>query len=152
MCAQYLTKDRYGELKEQLERFKNEGRREIAARLKHAKQFGDLSENSEYQEARDAQRQLEVRIGELGELLRTSKIIERTEGSQEVKVGAKVTLKKNGSEIQYTIVGSNEAQPTQGLISNQSPIGRALLGKKVGESFEVETPSGKMAYEILAVE
>lgn len=152
MCAQYLTKDRYGELKEQLEHFKNEGRREIAARLKHAKQFGDLSENSEYQEARDAQRQLEVRIGELEDLLRTSKIIERAEGSGEVGVGTKVRLKKNGAEVQYTIVGSNEAHPTQGFISNQSPIGRALLGRKVGESFEVETPGGVVAYEVVGVE
>ncbi|MAF79723.1 transcription elongation factor GreA [bacterium] len=150
--AKYLTKKRYGELKEKLDELKNSGRREIAARLKHAKSFGDLSENSEYQEARDSQRQLERRIGELEEVVRTSQIIEKAGESEEVGVGSKVTLKKNGDEMVYTIVGSNEAQPTQGLISNESLIGQALLGKKSGESFEVETPAGKMTYKILDIE
>lgn len=150
--AQYLTKERHEELKKQLEDLKNRGRGEIAARLRHAKSFGDLSENSEYQEARDAQAALERRISELEELLRTSRIIQGVESKDEVRVGSKVMLQKDGKEMLYTIVGSNEASPLEGLISNESPIGRALLGKRVHEVAEVMTPKGGVKYEIIRIE
>ncbi|MEK7479417.1 MAG: transcription elongation factor GreA [Patescibacteria group bacterium] len=149
---QYLTKERYEELKRTLEDLKNEGREEIAVRLRHAKSFGDLSENSEYQEARDSQAALERRIRELEELVRTSRIIEGAESKDRVGVGSKVILQKEGKEIQYTIVGSNEASPLEGLISNESPIGKALLGKHTGETAEVTTPKGRVKYEIIRIE
>ncbi|MDP3725004.1 MAG: transcription elongation factor GreA [Nanoarchaeota archaeon] len=151
--TQYLTKERHEELKKQLEELKNGGREEVAARLRHAKSFGDLSENSDYQEARDAQAALERRIRELEELIRTSRIIVHgAESKDEVRVGSKVTLRKDGKEIVYTIVGSNEANPLLGLISNESPIGRALLGKTDGKTAEAQTPRGMMKYEIIRIE
>ncbi len=150
--SQYLTKERYEELKKILEDLKNNGREEVAARLRHAKSFGDLSENSEYQEARDAQAALERRIRELEELVRTSKIIEGGDPGGVVGVGSKVTLRKDGKEIVYTIVGSNEASPLSGRISNESPIGKALLGKRSGDMAEVATPKGKAKYEIIGIE
>lgn len=150
--SQYLTKERYEELKKQLLDLKNRGREEVAARLRHAKSFGDLSENSDYQEARDAQAALERRIRELEELIRTSRIILGTESKDEVRVGSRVVLQKDGKEIVYTIVGSNEASPLEGLISNESPIGKALLRKKVGGVAEVHTPKGVVKYEIIKIE
>ena len=150
--TKYLTKDRYEELKGQLEELKNAGRRDVAARLKHAKSLGDLSENSEYQEARDAQSSLERRIRELEVLLKTAEVIQRGEAGDSVGIGCKVTLKRNGEEVQFTIVGSNEARPVEGLISNESPIGKALLEKKVGDTAEVVTPKGTMQCEILKIE
>lgn len=150
--TQYLTKERYEDLKKHLLDLRNHGREEVALRLRHAKSFGDLSENSEYQEARDAQAALERRILELEDLLRSSRIIEGTEVKDEVRVGARVTLRKDGGEIVYTIVGSNEANPLRGFISNESPIGKALLGKKVHEAAEVVTPKGMVQYEIIRIE
>ena len=150
--TQYLTKERYEELKIQLEDLKNKGREEVATRLRHAKSFGDLSENSEYQEARDAQAALERRIRELEELIRASRIIQGAESKDEVRIGSKVTLRKEGKEMIYTIVGSNEANPLGGLISNESPIGKALLGKRSGDAAKVTTPKGKVKYEIIGIE
>ena len=150
--TQYLTKERYEELKVTLLDLKNRGREEVAARLRHAKSFGDLSENSEYQEARDAQAALERKIHELEELIRTSRIIEGGESKDVVRVGSRVVLRKDGKEVVYTIVGSNEANPLGGLISNESPIGRALLGKRAGDAAEVLTPKGRVKYEIISIE
>lgn len=153
MNTQYLTEERHIELIEELKNLKNDGRRKVAERLKKAKEFGDLSENSEYQEAREEQSMLERKIQEIEELLRKSVIIKKNKTSSSlIRIGAKVKIKKDGTEIDYTIVGSNEAHPLQGLISNESPIGRALIGKKAGDKILVEAPKGKVAYEILSVE
>ncbi|TSC52229.1 MAG: transcription elongation factor GreA [Parcubacteria group bacterium LiPW_41] len=150
----YLTKERYEEIVTELESLRLEGRRTVAERLKHAKELGDLSENSEYQEARDEQARLEGKIAELEDLLRNSAIIEKTgNGTGGVRVGSKVTVKKGSEKRVFTIVGSNESKPTEGLISNESPIGQALIGKKDGDKVTVVTPTGlTVDYTILSIE
>ena len=150
----YLTKERYEEITTELEGLKLEGRRVVAERLKHAKELGDLSENSEYQEARDEQARLEGKIAELEDLLRSSAIIEKNgNGSSGIRVGSKVTVKKGGEKRVFTIVGSNESNPTEGLISNESPIGQALIGKKDGDKVTVTIPNGvSVEYQILSIE
>lgn len=153
MAKQYLTKERYESLMKELESLKRDGRNRVAERLKKAKEFGDLSENSEYQEAREEQSYLERKIKELEEVLRNSEIIsKKVDGSAVVTVGSKVHLTKEGREIAYTIVGSNEAQPTEGFISNESPIGKALLGTKKGDKIIIQTPKGKSEYKIVEIE
>lgn len=150
----YLTKERYEEIITELESLRLEGRRIVADRLKQAKELGDLSENSEYQEARNEQSRLEGKIAELEDLLRSSAIIEKTRNiSGGVRVGSKVTVKKGSEKRIFTIVGSNESKPTEGLISNESPIGQALIGKKDGEKVTVITPIGlSIEYTILSIE
>lgn len=148
----YLTQERYEELKEELNGLKTKGRKQVAEKLKQAKELGDLSENAEYQEAREEQMRLEQKIAQLEEVLRNFSIIKKTSASDAVRVGSKVSVKRNGETISYTIMGSSEADPTQNLISNESPIGRALLEKKVGDVVYVETPKGRVSYEILSIE
>ena len=150
--AQYLTKERYDELTRELQRLKDEGRHDVALRLKHAKSLGDRSENSEYQETRDAQASLERRIRELDDLLKHCQIIASKVSSDRITVGSHVQLKKNNETVRYTIVGSNEAQPSLGLISNESPVGRTLLGRRAGEAIEVTTFKGVIRYEIMRIE
>jgi len=150
----YLSKERYAEIVSELELLKLEGRRTVAERLKHAKELGDLSENSEYQEARDEQARLEGKIAELEDLLRNSAIIEKSVNvAGGVRVGSKVTVKKGGETRIFSIVGSNESKPNEGLISNESPIGQALIGKKEGEKTTVVTPTGiTVEYAIISIE
>lgn len=152
MDSYYLSEERLKELQKELETLKTTSRLEVAEHLKRAKEYGDLSENAEYVEAREEQSQLETRIFELEELLKRAVIIKKHEGSGVVEVGSKVSAKKNGTMLQYTIVGSNESKPEEGKISNESPIGRALLGHKVGDSVMVTTPSGQAAYQITKIE
>lgn len=148
----YLTKERLEELKEEFERLKKEGRKDIAERLKRAKEYGDLSENSEYSDAKEAQDKLESRIFELDNIIRTAVIIKKNGQKDVVSIGSTVSVQKNGSKNStYTIVGSREARPEANLISNESPLGKAFLGKKVGESFEIETPAGKSKYKITEI-
>ncbi|MBI4993429.1 transcription elongation factor GreA [Candidatus Wolfebacteria bacterium] len=148
----YLTKERVEELKVELNRLKKEGRSEIAAKLKRAKEYGDLSENAEYSEAKDEQARVETRIFELENILRNVSIIKKTSGRDNVSIGATIEVKKGSRVIKYTIVGSNEAKPEANLISNESPLGKAFLGKKKGDSVEVQTPSGKVEYKIMKIE
>ena len=148
----YLTAERLAELQEELRLLKSDKRLEVADRLKRAKEYGDLSENSEYAEAREEQGRVEARIFELEEALRKAVIIKRTTGSDKVIVGCKVTVKRDGKSFDYMIVGSSESKPEEGKISNDSPIGRALLGHQVGESVSVETPAGKATYQITKIE
>lgn len=152
MARGYLSQERYNELVKELEELKTAGRRKIADRLKHSKDLGDLSENSDYQEAREEQARLERRIGELEDLVRTSAIIKKTEGGGVVRVGAKVRVRKDGVSVDYVIVGSSESNPAEGLISNESPVGQNLLGRKVGDTVQVKTPKGEVMYEIEAIE
>ncbi len=151
MSNSYLTRERHDELTAELAKLKSEGRRDVADRLKQAKELGDLSENSEYQEARDEQNRLEQRVAHLENLLRTSSIIKKTT-AQIVGLGGKVKLKKNREIVSYTIVGSNEARPADGFISNESPIGHGLIGKKIGDVLKVKTLNGEIIYEILNIE
>ncbi len=147
----YLTKERRDAIAAEVAQLKTEGRKAVAERLKQAKDLGDLSENSEYQEAREEQSRLEARINELEDILRNSAIIKKENGSGAVRIGSVVKVKKGSHVATYTIVGSNEAKPLQGLISNESPIGKALLGKKVGEVVQVNAPSGIVKYEIVEI-
>jgi len=150
----YLSRERHEEIGHELEMLKSEGRQRIAERLKQSKELGDLSENSDYQEAREEQLRLEQRIRELEELLRKSVIIKRAGGGVlSVRVGTHVRVRKEGKEdLVYSIVGSDEAKPADGLISNESPLGQALIGKKVGDDVEVTTPRGIVRYAILSIE
>lgn len=149
----YLSRERHEEIGHELEMLKSEGRQRIAERLKQSKELGDLSENSDYQEAREEQLRLEQRIRELEELLRKSVIIKRAGGVASVRVGTRVRVKKEGKEdLVYSIVGSDEAKPADGFISNESPLGQALIGKKVGDDVNVTTPRGVVRYAILSIE
>jgi len=152
MPSHYLTKDRFAELQEELKRLKTEGRKAVAERLKKAKEYGDLSENSEYSEAKDEQSQLESRIFELEETIKNAQLIQMTSGRAVVQIGSTVIVQKDDKSSRYTIVGSNEAKPEDGKISNESPLGKAFLGKKPGETAIVTAPSGKIEYKIIAIE
>jgi transcription elongation factor GreA len=151
----YLTKERFEELTMELKNLKKDGRQTVMERLRHAKELGDLSENAEYQTARDDQAVLEKRIAELENLLKNSALFEKRVGGEPgngvAKLGSKVKLSKGGATVDYTIVGSSEADPLNGLISNASPLGQELLGKKSGDKIRVDTPKGEMEYLILSV-
>lgn len=147
----YLSKERYKELEKELEELKTKGRKKVAERLKKAKALGDLSENSEYQEARNERDQLEQKINKLQNILRNAEIIKKSKNSDKVRVGSKVKIKKGKKESEYTIVGSQESDPAEGLVSNESPIGQALLGARVGQEVEVKTPKGSKKYEIVKI-
>lgn len=147
----YVSDEGLEKLKLELQELKDTGRKEIAERLETAKALGDLSENSEYQEAREAQELLEQKILEIEERLRNAVLIKKEHGTDEVRIGSSVVAEsKNGRET-YTIVGSGEARPGENKISNESPIGKAFLGHKEGDSVEVKTPSGPISYKILQI-
>jgi transcription elongation factor GreA len=153
MNKYYLTKEKLEELKKELEHLKSEGRKEIARQLKTAKEYGDLSENAEYSQAKDDQAILEIRISELEDMIRNAIIIETGSKKEKdkVSVGSKVILKKDNKNYEYLIVGEAEADPSSGKISNNSPLGKVLLGKKVGDEVVVEAPMGKIKYKILKI-
>lgn len=148
----YVSEVRLTELKEELETLKTKKRQEIAERLKAAKDFGDLSENSEYSEAREEQARVESRIFELEELIKKSVVIEKSSQIDKVGVGSTVKVKRGGDSFTYSIVGPDETEPEKGRISNESPLGRALLGRKVGEKVDFKTPGGEVTYEIISIE
>lgn len=135
----------------ELENLKNVRRNEVAQRLKQAKEYGDLSENSEYAEARDEQANVETRIFELEDLLKDAVVLEKTEANGVVQVGSVITIKKGDKTSAYTIVGKYEAKPEEGKISDESPLGKAFLDHKVGDKINVTTPAGVMVYEILKI-
>jgi transcription elongation factor GreA len=151
MTTQYLTEERLAELKAELENLKNVKRNEVAQRLKTAKEYGDLSENSEYVEAREEQANVEARIFELEELLKDAAILKTGEGGDTIRVGSVVTVKKGDRETTYTIVGPYEAKPEEGRISDESPLGKSFIGHKVGDTVSVLTPGGSANYEVLKV-
>jgi transcription elongation factor GreA len=154
MSPRYLSKEGLEHLKVELEELKTTRRTEIAELLKRAKEFGDLSENAEYAEARETQAQVEQRIAELEALVKYAVVIEKGAGIGGIAVvGSTVTLRqeKTKKEVKYTIVGSNEADPANGMISNESPLGKAFLGHKEGDVVTIKTPGGSTAYEIVRV-
>ena len=149
-----LTQEGYDNLEKELERLKTVERYEIAERIKVALGFGDLSENSEYDEAKNAQAQNEIKIAELEEKIKYAKIIDESEVDLEtVQVGniVKVLDIEFNEEIEYTIVGSTEVNLAENRISNESPIGSALLGAKKGAIIDVEAPAGIIQYKILSI-
>lgn len=148
----YLSDERLKELKTELEELKTARRIEVAKRLKRAKELGDLSENSEYQEARREQEEVETRIVELEQIVRNAKELPKTVSKNEVQIGSKVTVERGGQSRVFSIVGSKEVKPEAGLISNESPMGVALIGRKKGETVTVKTPGGEVKYTIVAIE
>ena len=149
-----LTQEGYNNLEQELETLRTERRYEIAERIKVALGFGDLSENSEYDEAKNAQAENETKIVELENKLRHAKIIDESEiDTKTVQVGNKVKILdlEFNDELEYTIVGSTEVDLAQNKISNESPIGAALLGKKKNQEVEVQVPAGVVKYKILSI-
>ena len=149
-----LTQEGYNKLEEQLNYLKTEKRTEISERIKIARGYGDLSENSEYDEAKSAQRENEEAIAELESKIRNAKIIDEKEiDTKTVQIGNLVKLLdiEFNEEVEYTIVGSTEVNLAENKISNVSPIGKALLGRKKGETVDVDAPDGIVQYKILAI-
>jgi transcription elongation factor GreA len=140
-----LTPEGLDKLKNEIEYLSNEKRREVAERIKEAREFGDISENSEYDDAKNEQAMLEARIATLEDKLRSASVIDASElDNNVVRVGSVVNVKDDaGKSLKYTIVGSTEADPSQNRLSNESPVGKALLGRKNGDSVKVQLPNGK---------
>jgi transcription elongation factor GreA len=149
----YLTEDGIKKLKAELEELSGPRRTELAQRLRTAIQQGDLSENADYHKAKEDQAFLEGRIQEINALLGNAVIIASGSAGGVIGVGSTVVVKEKGREpAKYFLVGAQEADPRNGKISNESPIGRALLGHKAGETVHPETPAGKLSFEIISVE
>ena len=155
MPNNFLTKEGYQKLQDELDYLRSAKRQEVANRLHEAMEGGELIENAEYEAAKNEQAFVEGRIQELEVLLATAKIIEENNGkkkSDSVQLGSKVTIKEGSFEAEtFTIVGAAEANPRDGKISNESPIGKAILNRKVGDSVKVETPGGTYNVKILKV-
>lgn len=149
-----MTQTGYDELAKELEELKTTKRSEIAEKIKIARGYGDLSENSEYDEAKNEQAKIEARIVEIEAMLKNVEIIEDVKGNaKSVVVGVKVKVldEEYGDECEYRVVGSTEADPRNGKISDESPVGKALLGKKIGEEVIVEAPGGEFKLKILGI-
>jgi transcription elongation factor GreA len=140
-----LTPDGLAKLKADLEYLQGEKRSEVAARIKEAREFGDIMENSEYDDAKNEQAMLEAKIAQLEEKLRSASVIDSSDlGTDEVRVGSVVHVKdeKTGKSVKYTIVGSAEANPAENRLSNESPVGKSLIGRKRNQVVEVAVPRG----------
>jgi len=151
--ASFLTREKFSELQKELDYLKTVRRKEIAENLEYTRSLGDLSENAEYQEAREMQAATEERIGKLEAVLKTAKIVAYKK-SDVVGLGSAVVIQKEGEKEthRYLLVGSEEADMREKKISYLSPLGEALMGKKKGDAFTFATPSGKMQYTIVSVE
>jgi transcription elongation factor GreA len=150
-----LTPEGYKKLKEEIAYLSNERRREVADRIRIAREFGDITENAEYDHAKNEQAMLEHRIAQLEERLIAARVIDKKEISKDVvSVGSRVRLRDVTARetVEYHIVGSAEANPAEQKLSNESPVGKAILGRKKGETVEVATPRGnKVKYKILEI-
>jgi len=149
-----LTAEGLKKIEQKFDHLKSVRRREVAERIKQAIEFGDISENSEYEDAKNEQAFIEGEIITLEKMLRNSKLIDEDEvGTDVVSIGASVVLKdlEFGDEFEYAIVGSAEADPAELKISNESPVGQAILGQKVGSVVEVNVPAGILKYEVLEI-
>lgn len=154
MAEELLSQEKFEELTRELDELRTVRRREVAEQLEYARSLGDLSENAEYQEAREMQAAVEERIGKLESILKNAKIV-RGAKSDSVGMGTTVSVKpvgKDGDAHTYTIVGAEEADILSGKVSYHSPLGAALLGKKKGEEFSFHTPRGTQKFKILKVE
>jgi transcription elongation factor GreA len=157
MPDQIISQEGFNKLQEEYDLLVNVKRKEIADRIERAKELGDLSENAEYHEAKDAQAFNDGRIIELSNLLKNLTVVESDghgNGNGKTAMGSKICVKnlKSGEEKDFCIVSFNEAAPAEGKISNESPLGMAFIGRKKGDEVMVETPKGEMKYRILAVE
>lgn len=149
-----LTQEGLLKLEQEYETLKTVRRREIADRIKQAIEFGDISENSEYEDAKNEQAFIEGRILTLEKMLRNAKVIENIElGQNQVHLGSTVVLKdmEYNDQLEYTIVGSAEANPMKNRISHESPVGQAVLGRKKGDVFEVQVPAGSIKYKLVSI-
>lgn len=150
-----LTYEGLKKLEDELHDLKVNQRREIAQKIKEAREQGDLSENAEYDAAKDEQRDIEARIEELENLLKNAEVVVEDEVDLDIiNIGCSVMLydKEFNEEVEFRIVGSTEANSLEGKISNESPVGRALIGKRVGEDVEVETQAGVIEYKVLGIQ
>ncbi len=147
----YLTAEGRRKLLEELEYLRTVRRTEVAAQIKFAKEGGDVSENAGYDEAKNAQAFLEGRIMTIENMIQTAEIIEHDGPADSVQLGSYVTVKEDGETDKYQIVGSAEANPTQGRISNESPMGKAMMGKKPSDQCVVKTPGGERKFEIVKI-
>ncbi len=150
----FLTEEGLVRIEDELDELKSVKRKEIADRIKQSLSFGDISENSEYDQAKNEQGQLEERIAKLENMLRNAKIIDEDEiTTDKVSIGSKVVVKdlEFDEEMEYAIVGSAEADPYKGRISNESPLGSSLIGCEIGEIVEVSVPDGVIHYKILNI-
>jgi transcription elongation factor GreA len=149
-----LTPEGYEKLKEEIEYLSTVKRREVADRIRVAREFGDIAENAEYDDAKNEQALLEHRIATLEERLRNARVLNKKDVAKDVvSVGSKVRLRDISAKqtVEYRIVGSAEADPTQNKLSNESPVGKAIIGKKKGETVEVVAPRGSMKFKILEI-
>jgi len=153
MSKKYLlTKEGLEKLNEELKHLVNDKRKEVIERIREAAAHGDLSENADYAQAREEQSFIEGRVQEIEDIIKNAEIITTNTHGNTVTIGSTAHIKTNGSEKKYTIVGSNEANPKENKISNESLVGKALLGRKVGEKFKVTAPAGEIDYEIVGIE
>ncbi len=150
----FLTAEKFAELKQELDHLKTVRRKEVAESLEYARSLGDLSENAEYQEARDMQAAIEERISHLEKVIKEAKIVAHDKKGDIVVLGSTVTIVKDKEKDgrTYTIVGSEEANIHEHKLSYLSPLGEALMGKSKGDEFTFETPAGKQKYKVLKVE
>ena len=149
----YLTPEGEEKLRTELQELKGPRREELSQRLRSAIQMGDLSENADYHKAKEDQGFLEGRIQELEAILRSAVIIEDSKVKDIVSIGSRVTIQESGFDPEtYHLVGATEADPRKGKISHESPIGKALMDKKVGDVVETETPGGKIKFKIISIE
>jgi transcription elongation factor GreA len=149
-----LTPEGFKKLTQEIEYLSSEKRREVADRIRVAREFGDIAENAEYDDAKNEQALLEHRIATLEERLRNARVIEKKDIAKDVvSVGSKVRLRDLDAKqtVEYRIVGSAEADPAENKLSNESPVGKAIIGKKKGETVEVLAPRGSMKFKILEI-
>ena len=149
----YITEEKKKVFEEELENLKGPKRKEIIDSLEYAKSLGDLSENAEYHQAREDQGKLEARIANIEQILKISKVVKSKTGGSIVEIGSRIVVKKekDEKEIIYFIVGHQEADIKEGKVSNKSPLGEALLGKKVKDKISVKTPKGIINYQIMKI-
>jgi transcription elongation factor GreA len=149
-----LTPEGYEKLKQEIEFLSNDKRREVADRIRTAREFGDIAENAEYDDAKNEQALLEHRIATLEERLRNARVISKKDVAKDVvSIGSKVKLRDIDAKqtFEYRIVGSAEANPAENKLSNESPVGKAIMGRKKGETVEVAAPRGKLKFKIMDI-
>ena len=149
--TKFITKEGFQKIKDELEHRKADLRQEIANAIKEAKEQGDLSENAEYSAAKSQQAENEAKIAELEFMFKEAKVVSYDKNSGMVQMGSKVSVEFDGAEMDFQIVGSNEANPAEFKISNESPMGKAFMGKKKGDKATVITPGGELKYAILDI-
>jgi transcription elongation factor GreA len=147
----YLSKEGLEQVRHELDELVNVKRAEVAARIHEAKEHGDITENAEYEDAKNEQAFVEGRIQTLSALVKNAVVIEENHSSTHVQIGSHVSLQSEDGKESFQIVGSAEAAPAEGKISNESPVGRALLGRKKGDEVTVSVPAGDTKYKILSI-